>query len=400
MDKTGLIITEKQIFRLATIIRNQILQLKDKEPKTEIYDKNIRSISYNIEQLKDLKRLRDKAISYKWFLAARKIEFGKYGTIQEKTNKIIDNTKRIHDCINETYDSETYIPSIKDLIEEIRITKNTFQSLSCRDGVLSIKTHNITLSDGDNEIELGDFKICFNLGMNFNSVLSDILSVCALNPNPAQGRSGVTHPHVDDERLCGGDGDPLIRQALQQGRIEDAFKLVLAVLDNYNDESPYVHLNEWDGEVYSCDECGADDLTEDTIYSCESCDQIFCENCISLCDKCSRSICMQCSSHCEACDCNMCSRCAESTGCETCKNTICNECMETCVVCGKNRCGECLKGCEICDAKICENCLTNCAECETILCEDCKMTCDNCGKKMCSECHEKDKCNMFAKIEP
>ena len=398
MDKTGLITTESQIFRLATVIRNQILQLKNKEPKTEIYDKNIKSISYNIEQLKDLKRLRNKAISCRWFLAARKIEFGKYGTIQEKTNKIMDDTKRIHDCINETYDSETYVPSIKDLIEEIKVAKNTFKTLSYRDGILSIKTHNITLSDGDNEIELGDFKICFNLGMRFNSVLGDILSIRALNPNPANGHSGITHPHVDDERLCAGDGDTLIRQALQQGRIEDAFKLVLTVLDNYNEESPYVHLYEWNGEVYCCDECGADDLTEDTIYSCESCDRVLCENCCSSCENCSRSTCAECANTCGRCDNISCERCSKNNTCKDCGETVCINCMETCNSCGKNRCSGCLEECGSCNNKICNDCVISCKNCDTKTCSDCVLTCGNCGDNFCSECYDLEKCSLFQKV--
>ena len=398
MDKTGLITTESQIFRLATIIRNQILQLKNKEPKTEIYDKNIKSISYNIEQLKDLKRLRNKAISCRWFLAARKIEFGKYGTIQEKTNKIMDDTKRIHDCINETYDSKTYIPSIKDLIEEIKIAKKTFPSLSYRDGILSIKTHNITLSDGDNEIELGDFKICFNLDTRFDSRLDNILEIKALNPNPANGRSGITHPHVDDERLCAGDGDSLIRQALQQGRIEDAFKLVLLVLDNYNEESPYVHLNEWNGEVYSCDECGAEDLTEDTIYSCESCDRVLCENCCSSCENCSRSTCAECANTCGRCDNISCERCSENNTCKDCGETVCINCMETCNSCGKNRCSGCLEECGSCNNKICNDCVISCKNCDTKTCSDCVLTCGNCGDNFCSGCYDLEKCSLFQKV--
>lgn len=398
MDKTGLIETESQIFRLATVIRNQILQLKNKEPKTEMYRRNIGAISYNIGQLENLESLRNKAIYYKWFLAAKKLENGKHGTIQEKTNKIIDNANRINTCIDETYDSETYVPSIKDLIEEIKITRNTFKSLSFRDRVLSIETHKIILSDGDNEIELGDFQIKFNLDMRFDSRLADILVVKALNPNPAVNNSDITHPHVDDGSLCAGDGDILIRQALQQGRIEDAFKLVLAVLDNYNDSSPYVHLNEWDGEVYVCDECGADELTEDTIYSCESCDRVLCENCCSSCENCSRSTCAECANACGQCDNIYCERCSENNTCKDCGETVCTNCMETCNSCGKNRCSECLEECGSCNNKICNDCVISCKNCDTKTCSDCVLTCGNCGDNFCSECYDLEKCSLFQKV--
>ena len=399
MDKTGLIVKEKQIFRLAMTIRNQILALKDKSPKAAVYYKNIDSIDYNLEKLRQENRLRDKAINAGFLLAAKRIECGEDATMERWANKITDNAQRIATTIKETYDSEIYVPSIKDLLEEIRIAKRTFPTLSCRDRVLSIKTHKITLSDGDNEIELGDFKISFNLDIRFDSTLGEVISIHALNPNPAQGRSDVTHPHVDEERLCAGDGDLLIRQALQQGRIEDAFKLVLAVLDNYNDDSPYVHLDEWNGEVYSCKECGSDELREDTVYSCEDCGENFCEDCISACEKCNRAICTGCSRNCEECSCIMCERCAEDTVCKECDRMICEDCMEICTNCGVKKCGECLKGCETCDAKICSDCSIECTECSTPMCEDCKTTCENCGKVLCPECNDKDECNLFAETK-
>ena len=396
INKQGLVESKKQIFRLAIKIRNQILALKNKSPKAGIYSKNIDAIDYTLDKIQEQNRLRNKAVEVGFLLAAKKIECD--SSIQKWINTIIDNTNRIGSCINETHDSETYIPSMKDLLEEIRIAKRTFPTLSCRNRVLSITTHKITLSDGENEIELGDFKISFNLDVRFDSILSDMLTIKALNPNPAQGSSSITHPHVDDGILCAGDGDPLIRQALQQGRIEDAFKLVLAVLDNYNDDSPYVHLYEWNGESYYCDECGNNDLTDDNVYSCEFCEHMLCEDCHHNCAGCSRIICMSCVSHCAGCENFMCSKCLSGV-CNGCDETFCEECMEACVGCGENRCSECLKECEVCSSKICANCSIECAECSTSMCEDCKTTCENCNRMLCADCSDTDKCNMFAEVK-
>jgi len=406
MNKLGLVETNKQMAKIAILIRNQILSLTNKISTTTQHKKNIQNIEYILENIKKQDRLKNKAFEKNWFLAAKRLEYGENGTIQSFMNKIVDNAEKVSTYIDDFYNPPNfYLPSFSEIMKDIQATKKTFPSLSYKDHILSVKTNKITLSDGDNEIELGDFNIKFNLDTRFDSRLGNILEIEALDPNPAQGRSNITHPHVDSGSLCAGEdpktgatGDSLIRQALQQGRIEDAFKLVLLVLDNYNEDSPYVHLYEWNGEVYSCTECGADDLTEDTIYSCEFCDQIFCENCISSCDKCSRSMCMECATRCNQCDNVFCEKCLTNSSCGDCGETICENCVETCKSCGNNRCSECLKGCDSCDAKICNECKVECEECSTEMCGDCLMKCENCNKILCAECNEKDSCNMFAKV--
>jgi len=399
MNKLGLVETNKQMAKIAILIRNQILSLTNKISTTTQHKKNIQNIEYILENIKKQDRLKNKAFEKNWFLAAKRLEYGENGTIQSFMNKIVDNAEKVSTYIDDFYNPPNfYLPSFSEIMKDIQATKKTFPSLSYKDHILSVKTNKITLSDGDNEIELGDFKICFNLDTRFDSRLDNILEIKALNPNPANGRSGITHPHVDDERLCAGDGDSLIRQALQQGRIEDAFKLVLLVLDNYNEESPYVHLYEWNGEVYCCDECGADDLTEDTIYSCESCDSVLCENCCISCENCSGSTCAKCANICGRCENISCERCSENNTCKDCGETVCINCMETCNSCGKNRCSGCLEECGSCNNKICNECKVECEECSTEMCGDCLMKCENCNKILCAECNEKDSCNMFAKV--
>ena len=78
--------------------------------------------------------------------------------------------------------------------------------------------------------------------------------VIADEPNPASSREEVTHPHVLAEVLCEGDGRSAIRQALAQGRLLDFFTLVAGVLRTYNDESPFVAIDVWQGRP--CADCG------------------------------------------------------------------------------------------------------------------------------------------------
>ncbi len=56
--------------------------------------------------------------------------------------------------------------------------------------------------------------------------------VVTLTPNPASVDQQVTHPHVRSNLLCEGEGTPLIRLTLDQGRLYDFFELVARVLDS------------------------------------------------------------------------------------------------------------------------------------------------------------------------
>jgi hypothetical protein len=92
---------------------------------------------------------------------------------------------------------------------------------------VAVETLPIVLQD----IDLGPFRVV----LEWTKLRHDRpYQVIALEPNPAAGKSDETHPHVRDDELCEGDGQPSIRQALHQGRILDFFLLVRQILENYN----------------------------------------------------------------------------------------------------------------------------------------------------------------------
>jgi hypothetical protein len=64
-------------------------------------------------------------------------------------------------------------------------------------------------------VSLGSFDIVLNL----NSLPDASYSIKACEPNPASSNLSVTHPHVQDEKLCEGDGRLAIRAALAEGRL-------------------------------------------------------------------------------------------------------------------------------------------------------------------------------------
>lgn len=187
---------------------------------------------------------------------------------------------------------------------------------------VDLEKHELTVTTDAIELEgvsLGDFEI--RLQWDQIGQVSQPYRVVALDPNPAARRDDVTHPHVQDEQLCEGDGRSAIAAALPQRRFYDFFVLVDQILHNYGQGSAYVELSNWHG--VPCDDCGTN-LSEDDRYSCSSCDSTLCESC--------------------------------SPSCQSCGNTYCSNCLQQCAACGQDYCSSCLEVCPICRKRFCADC--------------------------------------------
>ena len=196
---------------------------------------------------------------------------------------------------------------------------------------LSVVTEPITLEG----IALGRFEIRLELnGLDGPVVPERYLRIVALEPNPAGGHAAVTHPHVSDERLCPGEATMLLRSALTAGRLCDLFLVVQSVLTTYNEDSPFVPLDHWEGQA--CTECECTIGREDGCW-CEACERDFCEACVDACP-----------------------------GCRT---TLCQGCMVQCAACTEAHCESCLRNCVKCQAACCAKCLG-----DTRLCPACRET--------------------------
>ena len=179
-------------------------------------------------------------------------------------------------------------------------------------------------------IALGSFRIEIQLGQLDVHDPVRWLRVIALEPNPPTSDDAVTHPHVRDEQLCTGDATNTIASALQEGRICDVFMMVRSILSTYNDSSPYVRLDHWDGR--SCNDCGSLVDPEYSFY-CEHCENDFCEDCTGYCRRCDESRCRGCLSDCAICAEACCDGCLGK--CNRCRAAVCADCMdeETCHAC-------------------------------------------------------------------
>jgi len=221
------------------------------------------------------------------------------------------------------------IPSMAELTRELEQLSNEFGQWDYdkTHKTLSVVTEPIEF-DG---IYLGPFRIKLYLPDLREARHGQSYSITALDPRPAAGAEHVTHPHVSDDRLCTGDAFASITSSLLSGRICDFFLIVQRVLNTYNPDSPYVKLEDWEGE--GCSDCGYT-IGEDSRYWCEECEQNFCAECISGCLCCDTSIC---------CDC--------LTSCPVCEESVCKECLTSCSECGEPCCVSCLED-ELCPSCI------------------------------------------------
>ena len=265
---------------------------------------------------------------------------------QEMTARLDNLARLVGQLRDESSPVRESRPDLAEWIGEVRQLEAEFGAIEIRwsERILRVVTEPIVL----NEVPLGPFAIEFGWSPTLGFRGSRSFDVIALEPNSASGRDEVVHPHVEGRRLCSGDASEPLDQALDSGRLVDAFLLVRSVLTTYNPNSPYVALDEWHG--CHCSDCGR------------------------------RSDRHECSS-CEGCDSQLCDECACS--CTRCSATHCSDCLEPCAACGDSHCSACLTQTES-NRAVCPDCRTRCPGCQAVLATDER----NADTGLCAGCSE------------
>lgn len=214
-------------------------------------------------------------------------------------------------------DSEIYrdIVALKEEFPEVTVDLQAH--------TLSVETEPIELEG----IDLGRFEIRLDWGELRSSLP---YRVVALDPNPAASNDSVTHPHVQDEVLCEGEGRAAVRGALAEGRLYDFFLLVSQILHSYGQGAAFVELNRWHG--VRCHDCDGR-VGSDEGYDCHRCSETVCDECYSICSQCGNSTCSNCTSECNTCGGSYCKSCLRE--CSACGESVCSNCLED------NLCGDC-----------------------------------------------------------
>lgn len=281
--------------------------------------------------------------------------------------------------------------SLKDAIDEIRVITNAWEKVEFRGNILSVLIKDVTLNDGHEDVYLGNFWVHLNL-------TNPLANRKVESIDRIESTKGFSHPHVKGTRLCIGAGGLSSKDALCQGRLEDYFIIVEAVLRTYNEESPHEELNKWyntdrEGQ-FLCDRC-EEFRDNDSSCWCYGCENTYCDLCCDggCCAECEQWFCGECATSCNECGETLCIGC--SVGCSGCHNGYCSSCLSNCAVCEESHCNSCKSACAYCGDPVCEGCTTTCGCCNDNCCDDCMdETCHQCGEDICKGCQTAcDDCN-------
>jgi hypothetical protein len=268
---------------------------------------------YSWNNIQQLRRQIDRARQWGWHRAARRLT--------EDMANALDDCRRHLESAHHTLEScnpPRHVASASDIYRDILALYDEFEdvNIDLKEHTLSVTTDPIVLE----YVRLGAFEIrldwqCLNK--------SSAYRVVALDPNPAAKSEDITHPHVQDEQLCEGDGRAAVQSALSQCRLHDFFVLVSQLLHTYGRGSAYVELDDWNG--IPCSDCG-DLIDEGSQYCCARCGSTLCGSCEMRCQDCGESYCAGCIQQCAACGSDHCSSCLAT--CSACHKRFCDDCLE------------------------------------------------------------------------
>ena len=224
---------------------------------------------------------------------------------------------RLAQCVS-SYELASATPSFRSIYEEILALEAEFGGFTVdfQAETLSVQTEPIELED----ILLGEFEIRLNW---LRIAEPSPFRIVAVNANPAASNSDVTHPHVQVETLCEGEGRAAIQAALASGRLCDFFTIVAQILRTYNAGSAYITLAEWGGET--CEDCG-ELVQSGDLSSCNRCDRLLCGECDVRCADCGNGYCDGCLDRCRDCEQPLCANCQYE--CESCQEAFCESCLD------------------------------------------------------------------------
>jgi hypothetical protein len=278
---------------------------------------------YSWNNIQQLRRQIDRACERGWHRAAARLTEDLADAL-DNCRRELENAARVL----QSGPSKRRVSSASDVYRDILALHHEFEDVNVdlNEHTLSVTTDRIVLEG----MSFGRFEI----KLDWQQLGSPpAYRVVALEPTPAARRDDVTHPHVQDEQLCEGEGRAAVQAALAECRLYDFFLLVSQLLHTYGKGSAYVELQNWDG--IPCDDCG-DSIDEDSRY---------------YCDRCGSTLCGSCSINCHGCDNGFCSGCVSS--CCRCGREFCSSCLETCPVCRKQFCEDCREAglCHACHDK-------------------------------------------------
>ena len=320
----------RQHARIAQLVRDQLMRLR--QAQLDDADAAVRSLSIAHQQIAAHQRRLALTRRLGLSCAAKQVRSHQRQAVEQFAQQLNTLVRRLNE-------PSLRIPTLRELMADLAQIHEEFEPPhpggypgGCSGGftfshrMLCVCTPAIELED----VYLGPFEIQLDLGMLDQCTSQQVYTVMALDAHPAAAGTEITHPHINRQHLCEGDGGLAIRRALMEGRLCDFFLLVTSILQEYNADSAYVELRDW--HAIACADCG-DTTGEDDSYWCEDCERSYCPSCAGACDRCGRGACLGCLRRCAMCDESFCRHCI--TACTRCDARACPECLEDqlCVDC-------------------------------------------------------------------
>ncbi len=179
-------------------------------------------------------------------------------------------------------------------------------------------TEKVVLTAGHiGPIDLGKFKIVVN-AFDFGYCCGDsesspdsVYKVHAIDPVYPYDESddddggSHSHPHLEYEHLCFGDGLGIAGNLMRAGLAAEAFQYIERILMTYG-SSPYVGLEAWTNTV-SCSVCG-ESTPEGDLHIDGHNGRYICTECSTTCELSDELIDLRYIKHCTACNCDFDSR--------------------------------------------------------------------------------------------
>jgi hypothetical protein len=246
----------------------------------------------------------------------------------------------------------SHYPTLQDVLGNFKFLVDTYQVEFPRwrndDESIKVITDPITLRcpSSGNEVALGRFAIKLPRSAWTTTRFDDFI-VEALEPNLSGDEDGSDdddegtprgffHPHVNtDGNVCTGAQGPAIRAALREGRLGDAFDLFALILNHYNIDSPYCRLSVWNGNHFTCTDCGGRARAGHARgpSQCYRCDYTENGNRWREGDAIRNRLCRRCAPTCGGCGQRYCLKCAEEN--PRTHQRYCPSCRATCELCGE-----------------------------------------------------------------
>jgi len=125
------------------------------------------------------------------------------------------------------------------------------------------------------------------------------LEVVAETPLCPLSRNDITHPHVQDNRLCLGHSREKLRELGATGHFVMFSRVINSILNTYNSADPHLSLSRW--LTVTCQRCGRNDDQTMTTVSC--CDNSVCSRCTLYDENANVMYCRDCYAECNSCGC-------------------------------------------------------------------------------------------------